>query len=148
MERLLKKTLKGGKFHNVPPEHSKRMSAIKGRGNRTTERRLRLALVRAGISGWQVNPKGIVGNPDFYFPDKKLALFVDGCFWHGCSRCGHVPKKNNSYWATKILRNQQRDVEKARQLREMGIMVVRFWEHQVQKETDECIAEINNLLNS
>jgi DNA mismatch endonuclease (patch repair protein) len=147
MERILKDKLKGGKFHDVPPSHSKRMSAIKGRGNRTTERRLRFALVGAGIKGWQMNPKGLIGNPDFYFPEKRLALFVDGCFWHGCSRCGHIPKKNNPYWSTKILRNQQRDVEKTAKLEEAGIKVLRFWEHQIQNEMKECISSIRASIN-
>jgi hypothetical protein len=60
-----------GRFDDVSVTTSKRMSAIKVRGNRTTERQLRLALVSAGIKGWQVKPKGLIGNPDFYFPDKN-----------------------------------------------------------------------------
>ena len=147
MEKILKDKLKEGKFHNVPLAHSRRMSAIKGRGNRTTERRLRMALARAGIKGWKVNPRGLIGNPDFFFPEKKVAVFVDGCFWHGCARCGHIPKKNNAYWSTKILRNQQRDIEKARKLKEEGIRVLRFWEHQVQHDIEGCIKEISAVMS-
>jgi DNA mismatch endonuclease, patch repair protein len=146
MERILKDKLKEGKFHDVPASHSKRMSAIKGRGNKTTELKLRLALVRSGLKGWTVNPKGLIGNPDFYFPEKRLAVFVDGCFWHGCSRCGHIPKKNNPYWSTKILRNQQRDIEKTLKLQEAGIKVLRFWEHQIKEELQECVGQVSKAM--
>src|SRR5438128_231311 len=98
MEAKLRATLPGGAFHDVPPTHSKRMAAIRGKGNRTTERRVRAMLVSLSIRGWKVNPKGIVGKPDFYFPDDRIALFVDGCFWHGCPRCCGLPRVNRPYW--------------------------------------------------
>lgn len=142
MERLLKEKLEGGKFSDVPPKHSKRMSAIKGKGNKTTEVKLRFALVQAGIRGWKMHPRGMVGNPDFFFPESKLAVFVDGCFWHGCAKCGHIPKKNNPYWAAKILRNQERDVQKTLLLNEAGIKVMRFWEHEIQTDVKVCARQI------
>jgi len=145
LERALKDTLEGGKFHNVRPVHSKRMSAVKSRGNKTTEVSLRLALVRAGIKGWEMHASGIVGNPDFYFPKRKLAIFVDGCFWHGCPKCGHVPSVNNKYWSEKISRNRQRDAAKARALRRTGIRVMRFWEHELIASLDTCIARVKRV---
>ena len=148
MEKLLKDTLKGGKFEDVSPTHSKRMSAVKWRGNRTTERRLRSALARAGIRGWKLHPRGLPGNPDFFFPAQKVAIFVDGCFWHGCPKCGHIPSKNNAYWSTKILRNQQRDAEKARLLRASHVRVLRFWEHEIQGDLGRCVKAIDKATNS
>ena len=112
MERALRKTLKDGAFKNVPKVRSRTMSRIKSRGNKTTELRFRLAMVRAKVRGWIVQPENVIGNPDFFFPEQKIAVFVDGCFWHGCPRCGHLPKTNPKYWELKILRNIQRDKSK------------------------------------
>lgn len=139
MERELREKLVGGSFGNVPATHSRRMGAIRGKGNRTTEARFRALLVRTGIRGWTMHTKGIKGKPDFYFPDSKVAVFLDGCFWHGCPRCGHVPSVNRPYWKTKIERNQCRDTETDRLLRDEGITSVRFWEHELKDARQECI---------
>jgi DNA mismatch endonuclease Vsr len=87
VERELRNKLRNGQFEGTSLERSRIMGAIKGRNNRTTELRLRLALVRAHVRGWTLRPKAVFGNPDFWFEDKKVAVFVDGCFWHG----GDVP---------------------------------------------------------
>ena len=99
------------KFENVPEKRSKTMKAIRSTGNQSTERRFRLALVRAGIKGWKLQPSGLPGKPDFYFPKQNVVVFVDGCFWHGCIDCkmGHTPKTNQVYWSPKIQRNKDRD---------------------------------------
>src|SRR5690348_2176366 len=109
MEKALREKLAGGKFANVTEIDQKRMRAVKSKGNRSTELLFRLTLMRAGIKGWKLNPKEVPGKPDFYFPAEKVAVFTDGCFWHGCPRCGHVPEANSSFWAAKIERNRQRD---------------------------------------
>ena len=72
--------------------------------------------------------KDILGVPDFIFPDSKVAIFIDGCFWHGCPKCGHIPKTNASYWAAKIARNQNRDKKYSKELRSQGFTVIRTWE--------------------
>lgn len=141
MERLLKSQLPGGQF-NVTPERSQIMSAIRGRGNKSTELRLRMALVRGKIAGWVLHPKGIPGNPDFYFSDPDLAIFVDGCFWHGCKRCGHIPKTNQSFWQTKISRNRSRHRKVGKLLKAQGVAVLRFWEHQLMAELQSCVLKI------
>lgn len=97
---------------------------------------MRMLLVRAGISGWCVQPKGIVGNPDFIFPDAHIAVFVDGCFWHGCPKCGHIPKSNRKYWQTKILRNMERDKRLRSELQQEGWAVLRVWEHELKNPKD------------
>ena len=66
-------------------ERSKLMSAIRGKGNRSTEWPLRSRIIQASIRGWRIAPTNIIGKPDFLFEQKKVALFVDGCFWHGCT---------------------------------------------------------------
>jgi G:T-mismatch repair DNA endonuclease (very short patch repair protein) len=80
VERALRDKLVGGSFGKVSETHSKRMGAIKGRGNRTTEARFRAMLIRADIRGWKMINKDIKGKPDFYFPDSLVAVFLDGCF--------------------------------------------------------------------
>lgn len=144
MERVLRSKLPGGKFRNVAAKRSQMMRTVRGEGNKSTELRFRLGLVRSGINGWTVRPKGLIGNPDFYFPRARLAVFVDGCFWHGCPRCGHIPKKNTSFWETKIHLNKLRDREKARALRSREIVVLRFWEHEVKKSVDECVRRVRD----
>jgi DNA mismatch endonuclease (patch repair protein) len=148
MERKLRKTLKGGKFKNVPAVRSKTMSAIRGKNNRTTELCFRMALVRAGINGWETNVEDLVGKPDFFFRKKHIAVFVDGCFWHGCPKCGHYPKTRNSFWKTKILRNKERDKRNRRELRKDGVKVVSIWEHSLktQKGVKLIIKQIRNFL--
>lgn len=122
------------------------MSAIKGKGNKTTEMRFRLALVRDGISGWNMHEPDIIGKPDFYFPDQKLAVFIDGCFWHGCPRCGHIPKTNTEYWREKIARNKKRDKSTTRKLRYRKYKVLRFWEHELKNDLNNCMKKLQNSL--
>src|SRR5271154_6375657 len=107
MERALREKLVNGSFGNVPEVHSRRMGAIRRRGNRTTEARFRAMLVRAGIGGWTMQTNGLKGKPDFFFSESKIAVFIDGCFWHGCSKCGHFPRVNRPFWKAKIRRNQK-----------------------------------------
>jgi DNA mismatch endonuclease (patch repair protein) len=132
MERALRDRLRGGEFSRVAPRHSALMKAVRGTRNRTTELRFRAALMREGIRGWRVRPPGLPGSPDFVFPQLRLAVFVDGCFWHGCPRCGHVPRTNSAFWRAKIARNRQRDRLSATRLRRAGFAVERFWEHDLQ----------------
>lgn len=139
MERVLRNTLVDGRFENISEVNSRRMAAVRSKGNRTTEKRLRAALIRRGIRGWVLHPKDLVGTPDFYFQDPQIAVFVDGCFWHGCPDCGHIPKQNQLYWNTKISRNQQRDLLKTWALEYLGIRVFRFWEHEIRNDLLNCV---------
>lgn len=134
MERYLREVLGSSTFEGVHHVRSKTMGAVRGKGNKTTELVFRMALVRAGVKGWVLHPAGIVGKPDFYFPRTKKAVFIDGCFWHGCARCGHTPKTRSVFWAAKFARNQQRDKRTTRTLRKQGIQVVRLWEHQMKSQ--------------
>jgi len=117
------------------PIRSKNMRAIKARGNRSTELRLKQLLRAWKIMGWRSHPDYIVGRPDFVFQKKRLVVFVDGCFWHGCPRCGdgHLPKSNIQYWSKKIHGNKRRDGKVGRMLRAKGYSVLRIWEHQLRR---------------
>ena len=108
-------------------KRSEVMARIRSHGNRDTELRL-IALMREhGITGWRRNAR-VFGKPDFIFHAAKLAVFVDGCFWHGCPRHATMPANNRAFWKAKLARNAQRDREVTRTLRKAGWRVLRVWE--------------------
>lgn len=94
------------------------MAKVRSRGNRSTEGRAEAILLEHGITGWIKHPSDILGSPDFYFPKQRLALFVDGCFWHACPRCGRIPKSRVDFWVAKIDANRRRDNRTRRSLRQ------------------------------
>jgi DNA mismatch endonuclease (patch repair protein) len=142
METALKVHLPDGRFEGTTPQRSRAMQAVRGKDNRTTERRFRLGLVRGAICGWKVRPHGVEGSPDFLFPADNIAIFVDGCFWHGCPQCGHLPRTNESFWSAKISRNRERDKKITRNLEQQGFRVMRFWEHELRTGLGKCIASV------
>jgi DNA mismatch endonuclease (patch repair protein) len=144
MERFLRLKLPKGRFEGVPAQRSRMMGRIRGKGNRTTELQVRLALVRNGLSGWLMHAN-LAGTPDFYFPRDRLAVFIDGCFWHGCRGCGHVPKTNRPFWAAKIRRNRQRARRVQAELARSGIRVLRFWEHEVKCDLSGVVSTVRNF---
>jgi DNA mismatch endonuclease (patch repair protein) len=103
---------------------------------------LRSFLIRNRIKGWRLNVTDLTGNPDFVFKEIKVVVFVDGCFWHGCPQCGHVPKTDTKYWQTKILRNRTRDRIITQHLRSGGFKVIRIWECVLRKRPDKCVKEV------
>src|SRR5690242_4221972 len=111
------------------------MSRIRGRGNKNTE----LALVKLfrgqGITGWRRSQK-IFGRPDFVFPKLKLAVFVDGCFWHGCPKHGTQPATRHAFWENKFARNKQRDRLVNRTLRQRGWIILRIWQHELTRRNE------------
>lgn len=133
-------------FQGVTAERSRIMRAVRSRGNKTTEQRLRFALVRAGIGKWVLHPREITGCPDFYFSKAKLAVFVDGCFWHGCADCGHIPRTRSGFWRAKINGNRARDAKRTLELADQGIRVLRFWEHDLSNNLGDCLNAIMALL--
>ncbi len=108
-------------------KRSEVMAKIRGRGNKDTEIFLLKLLRRNQITGWRRN-ESVFGKPDFVFRKQKIAVFVDGCFWHGCPKCYREPKSNKPFWRNKIARNRERDLEVNRFLRSHGWKVLRFWE--------------------
>ncbi len=108
---------------------SKVMASIRSTENKSTERKLRSALARAGLRGWALRPPDIPGCPDFVFRGSRLAVFVDGCFWHGCPRCYRRPHSSSEYWDAKVIRNRRRDSSVRSRLRREGWSVISIWEH-------------------
>lgn len=129
-------------FANTPSSRRDNMRAVRSRGNRSTEVRLRGAMVRKGLRGWSLHSKEVLGAPDFFFRDCHVAIFVDGCFWHGCPRCGHIPKTNAGYWVEKIGRNVARDRKVARALVSDGVNVIRLWECEVRTALSDCVNRV------
>jgi DNA mismatch endonuclease (patch repair protein) len=126
-------------------QRSYAMSRIRSRGNLSTELALVAQMRSAGISGWRRN-KSLCGNPDFVFPKLHVAVFVDGCYWHGCPKCGLVSKSNTDYWLAKIERNRRRDKENARSLRREGWVVVRIWEHDLRDHPTKCVMKVRRAV--
>lgn len=122
-------------------ERSALMAKVRGRGNLTTEEALAKVLRALGWSGWRrqqvVRGRTAAGErfqvrPDFVFRGRRLVVFVDGCFWHGCPRHGTHPRGNAAFWRAKFRRNQARDRRDTRRLRSLGWRVLRLWEHELK----------------
>ncbi|MBK6644927.1 MAG: very short patch repair endonuclease [Anaerolineales bacterium] len=113
-------------------KRSKIMSAIRSKGNETTE----VAAIRLfrenKIIGWRRN-QALLGKPDFVFPKSRLVVFVDGCFWHGHACLKPRDSLKKGFWKEKIERNQARDKKVNRALRKEGWRVVRIWECEIEK---------------
>lgn len=112
-------------------ERSKVMSRIKATGNRRTELAFVAFLRESGITGWRRH-YAILGRPDFVFPKLRLAIFLDGCFWHCCPVHGNMPSANSAYWSKKLASNVARDRRVRAQLRRSGWRVLRVWEHDLR----------------
>jgi DNA mismatch endonuclease (patch repair protein) len=113
-------------------KRSEVMSRIRGKGNEKTEVRLARLMRAEEIRGWRRHLP-IPGRPDFSFRRQKVAVFVDGCFWHGCPRCFRLPKQNRAFWKAKIEGNRKRDRSVNGRLRRLGWKVVRIKECQLKK---------------
>ncbi len=109
------------------------MSRIRGHGNKDTE----LALIRIfrsqHITGWQRH-QPVFGKPDFVFPKLRIAVFVDGCFWHSCPLHATQPKNNALFWRKKLKTNKARDRLVTKTLRKSGWRVLRIWEHDLARK--------------
>jgi DNA mismatch endonuclease, patch repair protein len=110
----------------------KTMRAVKGKGT-SLERRLFAMLAGMGISGWRKNAVDVIGKPDVVFDTHHIAIFVDGCFWHGCPQCKRkLPVTNRGYWKRKINRNIELAKSANAHLTRDGWVVMRIWEHEIR----------------
>ena len=108
------------------------MRKVRSKGNKSTEQRLITLFIENGISGWRRN-YSVKGHPDFVFLDKKIAIFVDGCFWHGHDCRNTRPKENEEYWRRKRERNIRHDQEITVLFQTRGWTVVRIWECELKR---------------
>ena len=146
-------------------KRSEVMSLIKSRGNKDTELRMMVVFRENGIKGWRrhfrLKAEGLVVDkttekkvlrsfsirPDFVFPKLKVAVFVDGCFWHACPKCYIRPKQNRTFWDAKRETNQARDRRQSRALRKAGWTVMRLWEHDLAKKREkQLLAKLRRVL--
>jgi DNA mismatch endonuclease (patch repair protein) len=121
------------------------MARVRSRGNRTTEERFASLLRKARIAGWRRHQR-LPGNPDFIWRGAKVAVFVDGCFWHGHGCRNTVPKTNARLWRAKVTKTKLRDHKISNRLRAKGWTVVRIWECELRRNPDKYVARVQNQL--
>lgn len=108
------------------------------------ELRVRSALHRSGFrfrKGLRVRAGGVSVRPDVVFTRARVAVFLDGCFWHSCPDHGTKPRQNSAYWTDKLARNAARDSLVGAALEQAGWRVLRFWEHEAPEDVIILIAE-------
>ena len=120
------------------------MARIRSRGNKSTELRFVRLLKKHGITGWRRGSR-LPGRPDFVFHKRRVAVFIDGDFWHGNPRSFRLPKSNIAYWAAKIETNRRRDRTNNRKLRKLGWRVRHFWESALHNE-GAVVAKLKRIL--
>jgi DNA mismatch endonuclease (patch repair protein) len=120
----------------TPKQRSYCMSKIRGK-NTGPEIILRKALWANGVR-YRLNYK-IPGKPDIILVKSKIAIFVDGCFWHGCPLHSNLPRTNRKFWKEKILKNKKRDQEINKTLSGIGWLVIRIWEHEIKNNLKSSV---------
>ncbi len=129
---------------NLTPEQRKRaMSSVKQKDT-DLEKAVRSELHRRGYR-FRKNVNHLPGKPDVVFPIAKVAVFIDGDFWHGY-RLPAWEHKISDFWKAKIRKNRKRDQKNFRKLRKDGWQVIRIWQHEIKRDLDACIARIVTAL--
>jgi DNA mismatch endonuclease, patch repair protein len=127
---------------------SKVMSANKAK-NTKPEIMLRKALWAKGYNGYRLNWKRVPGRPDIAYPGKKIAIFVNGCYWHRCSKCDlPIPKTNTEFWKDKFNKNVERDKKKSDELLSLDWIVLVFWECDIKSNISNSIQKIKKVLDA
>lgn len=114
------------------------MSSVRGSGNRATELRMVEMFRSYGIRGWRRNVS-LSGRPDFVFRKDRVAVFIDGCFWHGCPKHGSTPEQNHGFWKRKLANNKKRDRHTTKLLRLSGWKVLRIWQHELLRKNERAL---------
>jgi len=118
--------------HLTKKQRSYLMSTIKGKW--TKQERLVHNYLKGTKIKHRMHPH-IIGNPDIILIDKKIAIFLDGCFWHGCARCYKRPTSNTKYWDQKFIMNKKKAKYASSVLRKDGWEVIRIWEHEINNKS-------------
>lgn len=121
-------------------QRSKIMSRVRSTGNKSTELKIISIFAEYHITGWRRKYK-VKGHPDFVFPKQKIAIFVDGCFWHGHDCRNTKPAANAEYWNKKRERNMLHDKEITLLFQKRGWQVIRVWECELQKKKRDVLIE-------
>lgn len=125
---------------------SRVMSANKAK-NTNPELQLRSALRGLGLKGYRLHPKRVPGRPDIAFTKWKVAIFVNGCYWHRCPTCNYaIPKTNPEFWKRKFIRNVERDKEKTAILQRQDWLVETVWECELKSHLNSVVNRIFRIL--
>lgn len=126
-------------------ERSRLMARIKGRDTQI-EMTIRRSIWREGYR-YRLHSKKLPGRPDIAFVYCRLAVFIDGCFWHRCPIHSTIPQNNRRFWLEKLEANKKRDLRIELELKNLGWHLLRFWEHEVEKTPDKVVRTIKLHLN-
>jgi DNA mismatch endonuclease (patch repair protein) len=116
------------------------MSKVRSKGNKSTELKMIKLFKENGITGWRRN-YSVQGKPDFVFIKQRVAIFVDGCFWHGHDCRNTRPSANAEYWQSKRERNMKRDIKVTELFEKRGWRVLRIWECELKKPNEAATME-------
>ena len=94
---------------------------------------------------YRTHDRTVPGTPDISNKRRRYAIFVDGCFWHGCPECYREPKTNTAFWRDKVRRNMKRRNDVSDELKRQGFRVVEIWEHEVS-EPESVVAKLNVII--
>jgi DNA mismatch endonuclease, patch repair protein len=129
---------------NLTPEQRRRcMSAVKGSRTKP-EQAFRKAAWATGLR-YRIKSR-LPGKPDLVFVKKKTVVFIDGCFWHGCPKHATRPATNVEFWRIKLEHNKKRDAAVNRQLARLQWTVLRFWQHEIKEDIEECLRILHKAL--
>jgi len=136
----------------IPPPTSaavsKSMRSNRGKGT-GPEMNLRSHLWENGIRGYRCHLKTVPGRPDIAFPRKKVAIFINGCFWHRCQTCRlPTPKSHREYWKKKFRSNVARDRRNIRVLEDQGWLVLTIWECEIKDNIESCLTSIFDAIET
>lgn len=121
------------------------MGLIRGRDT-SPELLLRRSLWTLGLR-YRLHYRIGRSRPDIVFVTSRLAIFVDGCFWHGCPLHSTIPKNNREFWEEKLRRNRERDIVITERMQTEGWQVLRFWEHEIEASPDICARTVLGVIN-
>lgn len=124
----------------APEVRSALMSRIRAK-NTSPELALRRALHQRGLR-YRLNVRGLPGTPDIVFASTRIAVFVHGCFWHGCPEHYTAPKNRAAFWQAKITATRERDARARASLADLGWLVIEFWEHEIESGVEDCAASV------
>ena len=123
------------------------MRANKGKDTKP-ELIVRAVLREMGFAGYRLNWKKAPGRPNIAYPGRKIAIFINGCFWHRCPHCNlPLPKSHTEFWEDKFKRNVERDTRKTKDLEDMGWEVLTIWECEIKNDLENVISKLENVLN-
>ncbi|MFA7063346.1 MAG: very short patch repair endonuclease [Methanomethylophilus sp.] len=131
---------------SVATSHTMKANRATGTGPEVIVRK---ALREAGYPGYRLNWRRAPGRPDITYPGRKVAIFVNGCFWHRCPRCNlPLPKTHADFWAAKFQRNVERDARKTAALEAEGWIVITVWECEINANLPAVVERIGKVLRS